>query len=318
MSIPVRTVAAGVLALVLVNAESARGELVTFRFEGTVTDVLVDIPACWGTPTVDWPDAGTPFTGYYTFDSTARDTAAALEQGAYHTVLENAVAVDVSVGELNLQGLSTFVATYSSIYEAGDWIPSLELVSHPEDADIFTRNNFQLSIRKDGLLPGPILPLTPPSIDGAEYAVLRLGLDSGYNTRPWPYVWIEATLDSLELVSQMAGDFNNNGAVDAADYLIWRRNDGSQEGYETWRANFGRADHGLSQGGFALVPEPSTLVLWVVACSICLRKVTRNKSVATVPHLSVRQSQLAHRLLRGQPLDEIEYPGPGSAEQLKE
>jgi hypothetical protein len=238
-----------------------------------VTRVEIDIPDFWGTPDIDWPEVGTSFTGFYTFDSTAMDTAAAPEQGAYHEVLENAVAVDVAVGNLNLQGSSTFVATYSSIYAAGDWIPSLELVSHPEDAEIFTRNNFQLSIRKDGLLPGPILPLTPPSIDGAEYAVLRLGMDSGYNTRPWPYVWIEATLDSLELASQMEGDFNNNGTVDAADYLIWRKRDSSQEGYDMWRANFGQGQQGTARSsGLASVPEPSTLFLLVVACGICRRR----------------------------------------------
>lgn len=269
MSISVRMAAVNMLVLILATTGELRSELVTFRFEGTVTHVLVEVPEYWGTPTVDWPDAGTPFTGYYTFDSSVRDTAAAHEQGAYHTVLENAVAVDVSVGELNLQGSSTFVATYSSLYEAGDWIPSLELVSHPDDADIFTHNNFQLSIRKDGLLPGPILPLTPPSIEGAEHAVLRLGMDSGYNTRPWPYVWIEATLDSLELASQMAGDFNNNGSVDAADYLIWRKLDSSQEGYDMWRANFGQGQQATARAsGLASVPEPSTLFLLAVACAV--------------------------------------------------
>ena len=37
----------------------------------------------------------------------------------------------------------------------------------------------------------------------------------------------------------LAGDYNQNGIVDAADYSVWRKNDGSQEGYDTWRANFG-------------------------------------------------------------------------------
>ncbi|HEX2474952.1 MAG TPA: PEP-CTERM sorting domain-containing protein [Lacipirellulaceae bacterium] len=271
MSISFRIAAAGILALLV--ASDGRSELVTFRFEGTVIDVLIDIPDFWGTPNVDWPDIGASFSGFYTFDSTATDTAMSPEQGSYHTVLENATAVDVRVGELNLQGAATYVVTFSSIYGAGDWIPSLELVSHPEDADIFTRNNFQLSIRKDGLLPGPILPLTPPPLDGAEYAVLRLGLDSGYNTRPWPYVWIEATLDSLELAPQTPGDFNANGIVDAADYLIWRASDGSQEGYDIWRANFGRTDKGTtSSSGLNSVPEPSTFFLLATACAMGRRK----------------------------------------------
>jgi hypothetical protein len=35
------------------------------------------------------------------------------------------------------------------------------------------------------------------------------------------------------------GDYNQNGTVDAADYVVWRKNDGTPAGYDTWRANFG-------------------------------------------------------------------------------
>jgi hypothetical protein len=67
------------------------------------------------------------------------------------------------------------------------------------------------------------------------------------------------------------GDFNNNGRVDSADYVLWRnggplQNEGgvttgsaTPEDYNTWRANFGRAaaaGSGLASG----VPEPTTVV----------------------------------------------------------
>ena len=182
--------------------------------------------------------------------------------------------MDVRVGELNLQSLASFVATYSSIYQAGDWIPSLELVSHPDDAKILLHNNFQLSIRKDGLLPGPILPLTPPSLDGTEEATLSLWLDGGISTRPWPYVSIQATLDALELASSMSGDFNGNGTVDAADYLIWRKSDGAPSGYNDWRTHFGQTvGSGSSTVANAAVPEPSTLVMLALAAAdVCSRR----------------------------------------------
>ena len=38
----------------------------------------------------------------------------------------------------------------------------------------------------------------------------------------------------------LGGDFNGDGAVDAADYVVWRKTDGSQAGYDLWRTNFGR------------------------------------------------------------------------------
>ncbi len=41
---------------------------------------------------------------------------------------------------------------------------------------------------------------------------------------------------------ELQGDYNQNGTVDAADYVVWRKSGGLQEGYNSWRANFGQAD----------------------------------------------------------------------------
>ena len=264
MSRSIRIATVSVLVLMITPDLELRGQLVTFRFEGRVTDVNVDIPDYWESPNIDWPNVGTPFTGFYSFDPTAPDTAGSAAQGAYHVVLDDLPAVDVSVGDLHLQGASSFVATYASIYEAGDWIPRIELVSHPEGATLFNRSNFQLSIRKDGLLPGPILPLAPPPIIGAESATLSLWLDNGLNTRPWPYVSIAATLDSLTAVQP--GDFTGNGTVDAADYALWRERDGSQHSYDAWRANFGKTvQFVIPHSNPISVPEPATCVLLLIA-----------------------------------------------------
>ena len=66
----------------------------------------------------------------------------------------------------------------------------------------------------------------------------------------------------------LAGDYNGDGTVDTADYVVWRKNDGTQDGYDTWRANFGRTfftGSGATTTGSAsanpAIPEPSTLVL---------------------------------------------------------
>jgi hypothetical protein len=73
----------------------------------------------------------------------------------------------------------------------------------------------------------------------------------------------------------VTGDFNNNGTVDAADYVLWRnggelQNDptpGNQAGdFDIWKANFGRtAAGGAGLGAAAAVPEPSTLALVALA-----------------------------------------------------
>ena len=40
----------------------------------------------------------------------------------------------------------------------------------------------------------------------------------------------------------LPGDFDGDGDVDAADYVVWRKRgaDGSAADYDTWRENFGR------------------------------------------------------------------------------
>lgn len=72
------------------------------------------------------------------------------------------------------------------------------------------------------------------------------------------------------------GDYNNNGKVDAADYVLWR-NGGplanesetpgsvTAEDYTAWRASFGNPDPGAGLGtGTAAIPEPGSLLMSLV------------------------------------------------------
>jgi hypothetical protein len=64
----------------------------------------------------------------------------------------------------------------------------------------------------------------------------------------------------LGTVSQ-SGDHNQDGKVDAADYVYWRKNDsGNVTGYDTWRANFEQpAGSGTDlNSSLNAVPEPAT------------------------------------------------------------
>jgi hypothetical protein len=71
-------------------------------------------------------------------------------------------------------------------------------------------------------------------------------------------------------ITMLAGDFNEDGRVDAADYVVWRKTDGTQDEYNTWRTNFGRTAGGDgSAASFAAqsaVPEPTTILLIMVGC----------------------------------------------------
>jgi autotransporter-associated beta strand protein len=73
----------------------------------------------------------------------------------------------------------------------------------------------------------------------------------------------------------LLGDYNDDGIVDTADYIDWRKNEGSvvdmpndgtpgpnlidQSHYDLWAANYGNS--GSGSGGGAAVPEPASLVL---------------------------------------------------------
>jgi hypothetical protein len=75
------------------------------------------------------------------------------------------------------------------------------------------------------------------------------------------------TLVGTSLVApELHGDYNDDGKVDAADYVVWRKNDGTQSDYDMWRANFGRNDDNNSGAGtYAAVPEPTILIMFVGA-----------------------------------------------------
>jgi hypothetical protein len=95
-----------------------------------------------------------------------------------------------------------------------------------------------------------------------------------------------ANFDDFSLIAVLAGDYNGNGTVDAADYVLWRKNVGTTNPlandliggtignaqYNQWRAHFGQtAGSGSGTSTIAASPEPTTLLLFAAAligCSI--------------------------------------------------
>jgi len=93
----------------------------------------------------------------------------------------------------------------------------------------------------------------------------------------------------------LTGDYNNNGIVDAADYVIWRKASNTnavlpndplggtigQAQFNQWRANFGKTLSGSGSGsglGIEAVPEPAAAVLLIVG--ILLAAVPRRSRIS--------------------------------------
>ncbi len=77
--------------------------------------------------------------------------------------------------------------------------------------------------------------------------------------------------DVALFVPGLPGDFNFDGFVDAADYVMWSKTDsGNSQGYTDWQANFGEGMGDGSAGAShpkTSVPEPATLVLLMFAAA---------------------------------------------------
>jgi hypothetical protein len=126
----------------------------------------------------------------------------------------------------------------------------------------------------------PLTSLTGLTAGSTSYSIY-FALNGNWGSDP-----ATVFFDNLRLVNvtaPLAGDFNNDGHVDAADYIVWRysvgsttdlRADGNLNGvvdaadYEIWRANFGQSA-GSGSGAFANagVPEPTALTLLLIAAA---------------------------------------------------
>ncbi|WP_197528969.1 lamin tail domain-containing protein [Aeoliella mucimassa] len=90
------------------------------------------------------------------------------------------------------------------------------------------------------------------------------------------------TFEITPLPTILSGDFNDDGIVDLADYTLWRDSLGAPAGtllndrsgevigtaqYQLWKDNFGRTSADHVQSGATQVPEPASLVWYVVLIS---------------------------------------------------
>lgn len=107
--------------------------------------------------------------------------------------------------------------------------------------------------------------------DNGQLAFIATFLDYSYGV----------FVSDLVAAPALHGDFNSDGVVNAADYVVWRKTGGAQSGYNTWRANFGQSFPGSgsavgsSQSSSTNVPEPASALLLVCGVLSLVAKLAR-------------------------------------------
>jgi T5SS/PEP-CTERM-associated repeat protein len=135
----------------------------------------------------------------------------------------------------------------------------------------------------DGTLSVVLAGLAPAA--GQSFDVLDWGSISGtfdainLPTLGGGLTWNTSQLYSSGLLSIAAaglpGDYNGNGVVDGADYVVWRKGLGTtytQADYNLWRSHFGQTGSG-SDTGVNAIPESATVALLAIpAAGWCVRR----------------------------------------------
>ena len=83
---------------------------------------------------------------------------------------------------------------------------------------------------------------------GQQFTILTAGsiVDNGFVLTGSAASLFTLVVNSTSVMLQaigLAGDYNSNGVVDAADYVVWRKGLGTtytQADYDVWRAHFGQ------------------------------------------------------------------------------
>jgi hypothetical protein len=139
----------------------------------------------------------------------------------------------------------------------------------------------------------------PDGVQSFDLTFITAGAPTATGT-----MYIDDISAALVAAPTLAGDYNHDGVVDAADYTVWRDSlgqtgtglaaDGDNDGavtvldYQVWQLNFGKTSGGSGAGHGGVVPEPASwmlaLLLAISAAGITSWHQTRAKGVDLQHH----------------------------------
>ncbi len=167
----------------------------------------------------------------------------------------NSYAGDTAVEAGTLSLRVRYLADASDVYLSNGAILDLDFVGSPDAIDSLFIDGVSQPAGTWGAV-GSAAQFTSPLITGAGMLQITTFIP--------PSLW---------------GDYNENGRVDAADYVVWRNNLGSEtslanddtagvgpDDYDRWRAHFGETNLGVvGSASAAATPEPTSAVLSAIA-----------------------------------------------------
>jgi hypothetical protein len=211
--------------------------------------------------------SGNVFAGTGPLQSPIRNLSGRIEPGT-------------SIGELSIDGDLSNQANGTLAFDLG----GITAVT------TYDRLSVGRSAFLDGTLEVSLLNGFAPSL-GSTFTILTAGTSvvGTFDTMSLPagYLW-SVTYNANNVVLAvtgfgLAGDYNDDGIVNAADYSVWRNSlgavgsnlpaDGNGNGsvdagdYAIWKTHFGESLGSGSGGNSSTVPEPSSLMLVLLALS---------------------------------------------------
>jgi hypothetical protein len=205
-------------------------------------------------------------------------------------------SLEAPVGLLSDGSGGFFFSSYSTstVYHAED---------RNQDGDFFDMAEvFSYADNVFGGLDGPV-GMTPYESGGfllADFDLAQIlwvhdntgdgdGLDFGEVT-----LFADGFMSPIGIIALpeiLVGDYNGDGKVSAADYTVWRDHVGAQsllnrdpandgpvgpDDFDSWIENYGNPfGSGVGAGAIAIVPEPGTIMMLLVAGLVCARSAAR-------------------------------------------